>query len=197
MRRLMLLSVILISILGAATIQAVPVVYTLEPTPNDMYDLAHYEAYTWGFDLLPTSEYEIVEAKLTFHNIFNWNDDPNWLHINLLDNPALGTQMHYDGQAANDNYFAGQGTYLTTWSDNIAGGPGQDVTFTFSDEGWLQYLNDYALDGRVGFGFDPDCHFFNDGITLEVAQIVPEPATMLLLGFGLVGAGIARRKKSQ
>jgi len=199
MRRLLLLSVIIVGVLGAASVQALPTIYTytLEPTPNDLWDLSHDRAYSWGFDLLPTSKYEIVEASLTFHNIRNWREEENWLYISLLDNPVLGTRSYDDGFSSNTDYFTGQGTYLTTWQDIPGGGDGIDLTYTFSSEGWLGYLNDYAQNGRAGFGFDPDCHFNNDGVTFEVAQAVPEPLTLTLFGFGLVGVGLARRRKNR
>jgi hypothetical protein len=36
-----------------------------------------------------------------------------------------------------------------------------------------------------------------DSISLNVARVVPEPATLGLLGLGLIGLGLARRRKTQ
>ena len=198
MRTLKMLLAVVIVVSGVASVQAMPLVYTLEPSPSDLWDLSHNQAYIWGFNMVPTSQYEVVEASLTFHNIYNWREEPNWLHITLLDNPNIGT-FSYDDVDYNGDYFDGMegSTPLVTWTDNPGGGSGMDLTFTFSNEGWLGYLNDYASDGWVGFGFDPDCHFYNDGITFEVAQAVPEPLTLTLFGFGLVGVGLTRRRKNR
>ena len=64
----------------------------------------------------------------------------------------------------------------------------------------LAKINQYASSGIFGLGFDPDCHFFNDGITLTLTTAstvsgVPEPATFILFGFGLLGASALGRKK--
>ena len=143
----------------------------------------------------PYSQYEIVEANLTFHNIYNWRAEDNWLFVNLLDDPQIGVGAHYDDDMGIGNFFDGQGRLLTTWTDNPGGVPGSDLSLTFSNQGWFNWLAENAADGTFGFGFDPDCAFYNDGITLSVVTAVPEPTSILLLGFGVVVAGLACRRK--
>ena len=58
----------------------------------------------------------------------------------------------------------------------------QDITYNFSADD-LTTLNDYVADGRAGLGFDPDCHFYNSGVSLNLT-VVPEPASLALLGIG-------------
>ena len=52
-------------------------------------------------------------------------------------------------------------------------------------------LNAYAADGRIGLGLDPDCHFYNDGITLRL--VTPEPTSLALLGLG--GLAMMHRRR--
>lgn len=100
-----------------------------------------------------------------------------------------------------------------------------DITFTFSDLANICYdsngnpinidpdpnptdliptLNAWAADGNWALGFDPDCHFYNNGITFTVTtaptppdQPIPEPATIVLASLGMsamLGARRMRRK---
>jgi hypothetical protein len=172
-------------------------VYQFMPTPSDLYGLDHDYAYNWGINWNHTDEI-IHEARLTFYNIHDWrpeNDDI--LYINMVDNAPVGLTEYFDNEETGD-FFAGQGVTVGTWTDPGGSfyGPGVNVTFSFNDLGLLSTLNNFASDGNFGLTFDPDCHYFNDGVKLEVITSVPEPATFVLFGIGAVGLAAFRKKRS-
>lgn len=169
---------------------------TFVPSNTDLSDLDHYYAYTWGIDnVLPAGQI-ITGAKLTITNIYDWTVEDDILYVNMLDNPASGVKSFYDNQGGG-NYFAGQGTAVGTWTDPAGGSPtGKNLVFDLGALGFLDKMNQYAADGKLGFGFDPDCHYFNDGVKLEVTYgAVPEPGTFAVLGLG--GLLLIRRKKQK
>jgi hypothetical protein len=169
--------------------------YTYQPVNKDLSDLDHYYAYTWGIDsTIPQGE-RITSATLTIKNIWDWTVEDDILHVTLLDNPTSGVKSYYDNQGEGD-FFAGQGTKVGTWTDTVGGRSRNfDLTFDLGQAGLLDKLNQYAKDGKFGFGFDPDCHYFNDGVSLTVhTQPVPEPATMAAMGLG-IAALLKRRRK--
>ena len=167
--------------------------YTLQPPPSpdhDLWDLHHYRYYAWKItasELNLSSGEVITGASLSFDNIRNEDSQPNSLYISLLsgsdlsftDEVFIGTDAAGFGDDVLDDFA---GISLVTFQD-LPETP-QDLTYDFT-AGDVAKLKAYAADGVFGIGFDPDCHYFNDGIVLTV-ETIPEPATCLLLGLGVL-----------
>lgn len=192
MKTTVLAASLLVLFMVACPVQAE--VLTYQPDPVDLYDLDHYRAYTWGLspDVDP-STIEISTIRLKFDNIRNWNSGENVLYVHLLDSADDGVTVYYDGSGGGDA-FAGQGIELVTYV-NLPNTP-QDLVYTFTDDQVAAFAA-YLLNGSdVGFGFDPDCHFWNDGITLEIGyQAIPEPGCVILLATGAVLAALRKRAR--
>jgi len=177
--------------------------------------------------------HEITGFSLFFDNISNWDNTSNVLYVSLLNNntninPHVQEGVHRGGwyDDFNDpNYYLNKGkdNLLFRWNDLNT--TDRDITVSITDDssydnelistvnddatlyiaaGGLSKINQYASSGLFGLGFDPDCHFWNDGITLKISTSkkigpgneVPEPNTMLLFGIGLLGLGALGRKKT-
>jgi hypothetical protein len=201
----------------AATAHAIS--YTFIPNDGqgntaDLWDLDHTKYYTWGFkNITIPAGYVIKSAKLTIENIDNWssaeNNGGNKLYLQLLDqtsyrgNANAGTARQYaDNTPGLSDFFA---TY--NYSDHIKigeytdtdGGRGhaEDLAYNFGTLGLLDDLTKYIKNGGTfGFGFDPDCHYNNDGVKFEMEYCrAPEGgATAALLLTSLAGLAGLRRK---
>lgn len=224
--------------------------------PDDMFDLDHHYAYTWGItntisstgqttysnlknQLTLGSGWYIESATITFKDIWDWVVEPNdRLWVNLLDTDYTTSHSGKDlkkgvtsimdnaddieSTSPGSNYFNNQGTALSSWTaSNGTSGTGgywtdpnggneakkTNVTFTFNAS-QLSALASYISNGGAtssstgyadfGFGFDPDCHYYNTGIEFKVVTkryYVPETAsTLSLAAFGVLGAVGLRRK---
>lgn len=195
MKKIVLLMIVLMFTMGAVAASAA--VYTFTPTPKDLGDLDHTKFFTWGINWTHTSE-TITGATLKIFNIYDWQHEVDSLYIHLLDIPA-GMSSGTDNETGGDK-FAGQGKWITTWSDPY-GDPSHkaNLTYDLGALGLLPNLQTYAADGSFGFGFDPDCHYYNDSvqvcITTRDTPTVPEPGMLSMLGLGLSGIALYLRKK--
>lgn len=174
----------------------------------------------------------ITGATIRFKDIWDWTaaqDDT--LYINLLNDPKLGLNTIVDNSSdtQNGNYFGGSSPtsgdvrwsssfLLQAWHDPNGGvSTTLDYVYSFDPVGSpseLARLTAFILDStaynRAGFGigFDPDCHYYNNGIEFCITtgtvptqtSTVPDGgSTAMMLGLTLMGAGAlhARLRKAR
>lgn len=179
--------------------------YTFTPNPANLDDLEHGYYYAWMISWTPPAGETIVGAHLSIANINNWTLEPNanWLYTHLIDStPKHGTKLSSsvwrweDDERGGDNW-AGNGKWIATYTDNSTAS--ENLSYDLGAQGLLDDLNSYAADGSFGFGFDPDCHYYNCGVSLSITTApVPEPTGIMVLATGMLplGAFAVRRRKA-
>lgn len=181
-------------------------IYTFQPRPADLWNLDHFFYYTWGIDWTMPAGERITSATLTIENLNDWKqpDEGNHLFVHLLPGNEVSKPNHagdswvrvgIDLQWPSDA-FGSRGFAFTPYVD---AGPGEEtLTYKVPDAelSWLET-------GRFGFGFDPDCNYWNDGVKLTITTAsasailpIPVPAAVLLAGLGLGLVGGWRRFRS-
>ncbi len=165
MRKILCFGMLLVG-MTAVTISASEV-FTYTPDPADIHDLDHYKWYTWGIDVSNLDGLAIEEIELRFENISNYNNGDNVLYLHLLDNATLGISSGNDDQDPAD-YFDGMGPLIDAWVDENGADASDNLSFLLSERGLINDAQNFVMDGVLGIGFDPDCHFYNDGISLVI-----------------------------
>jgi len=179
--------------------KAVVTTLNFQPSPADLDDLDHHLIYSWKIDnIAPGTQVNVTSATLTFTNIANWDSNANMLFVWLMD-----TAIH-SGVATTQDVDASQAP-VTDIADGFLG-PLPDLitsstaktklfqksftttatTFTYTfDSLQLQALTTYINNGHdIAFGLDPDCHFFNDGVTFSMTYSpVPEVSSFIPMVF--------------
>jgi len=213
--RILLTALCVAACLAAGSARAALAPMTFTPNPADLNDLDHHYSLSWRIDNINLNNISITSATLTFKNIANWDSNPNMLFVYLMDTATQGGVNslldHPLSEAPIGNivdHFANgfvspalvlSSTAKTKLFQQSFTTTGHDFTYTFT-AAQLQILTNYINSGHdIAFGFDPECHFFNDGIIFSMNVVpIPEVANILPIACLLAGAlalEIRRRRR--
>jgi PEP-CTERM motif len=154
------------------------------------------------------------KTDLTAHSFMADSGNPlNATEVNAFKTMLSTPDAAYNPTSLPQSYGTNATSGTTGWVVSAGATPGTydyRYYFTTGTGSQLEALKGYigpASDPNrdVTLAFDPDCHFFNDGVSFTIvtspnaggAAAVPEPASLMLLGTGMLfTAARYRRRRS-
>jgi len=128
----------------------------------------------------------------TYQRSDNDNSKDNFASLSSSSQKLLGIYSDRDG------HYGDMAPYSTVTFDfaHPANIPGT-LTPAPSTLNLVDVLADWAVDGNWGIGIDPDCHFYNSGVTLTITtRAVPAPGAAILGMIGLGSVWYVRRRQA-
>ncbi|MCP4708532.1 MAG: PEP-CTERM sorting domain-containing protein [Planctomycetes bacterium] len=180
---------------------------TFQPPDPDLDDLDHSFYYGWQIDgqvsEIPEIKY-ITGATLEIEKLYNYTilDPDNRLFVNLMNKSELelewaflaGNRIYSHDDNKDEVHNNLPGLELFSYNDPDNGITRETIVYTFTTSELDLLKNSIQADNMIFLGFDPDCHFYNDGVKLTLLT-TPAPGALLIGSIGLGVVGWFRRRR--